>query len=291
MDHLESLEELHVNGTGIRELPSSIGQIDRLRQLNMKDCRDLVFLPSSVRDLKFLKVVNFSGCSKLEKLPDELGHVEYLEKLDVSGTGIRGLPSSIGLLKNLKELSLGGCRGESPKSWNIIFHSLQLLLKRSHIPAGLSLPCLSGLTSLTKLNLSDCNLFEEAIPSDFGCLSSLTKLNLSRNKFVRLPKSICQISRLEYLNLEYCQKLQTLSELPSHVRVKVSNCISLYTFSNPIEQCNALSAECYNCFKMVEKQTFNSVVLSLFIRYLQVPLSPSLPLSLSLSLSLSLFFF
>ncbi|XP_062020729.1 TMV resistance protein N-like [Rosa rugosa] len=271
MDHLESLEELYVNGTGIRELPSSIGKIDRLQLLNLKDCRDLMFLPSSVCDLKSLKAVNFSGCSKLEKLPDELGHVECLEKLDVSGTGLRELPSSIALLKNLKELSLAGCKGQSSKSWNIIFHPLQLLLRRSHIPAGMSLPCLSGLHSLTKLNLSDCNLSEGEIPGDLGCLSLLTKLNLSRNQFVKLPLSICQLSRLEYLNLEYCQKLQTLSELPSHVRVKVSNCISLDTFSNPIEQCNALSAECYNCFKMVEKQRFKSVALSLLLRYFEEP--------------------
>ncbi|PRQ22129.1 putative leucine-rich repeat domain, L domain-containing protein [Rosa chinensis] len=217
MCHLECLEELYLNGTGIKGLPTSTEVIERLNVLNLKDCKNLVRLPSSVGGLKSLQYLNVSGCSKLDKLPDELGHVACLEKLDVSGTGIREVPSSIGLLKNLKELSLAGCKARSPKSWNTMFDHFQLLRKRSHIPSGFSLPCLSGLHSLTELDLSDCNLSEDAMPCDFGCLSSLKKLNLSRNQFVRLPESVGQLSRLQWLYLNWCCKLQTLPELPSHV--------------------------------------------------------------------------
>ncbi|XP_062020655.1 disease resistance protein RUN1-like [Rosa rugosa] len=171
--HLECLEELYLNGTGIKELPTSTEVLEILTVLNFKDCKYLVRLPSSVGGLKSLKYLNLSGCSKLDQLPDELGPVACLEKLDVSGTGIREVPSSIGLLKNLKELSLAGCKARSPKSWNMMFDPFQLLRKRSHIQAGLSLPCLSRLHSLTELDPSDCNLSEDAMPNDFGCLSSL----------------------------------------------------------------------------------------------------------------------
>ncbi|XP_062020673.1 disease resistance protein RUN1-like [Rosa rugosa] len=222
------------------EVDAGIEVLERLTVLNLKDCKNLVRLPSSVGGLKSLKDLNLSGCSKLDKLPDELGHVACLEKLDVSGSGIRELPSSIGLLKNLKEFSLAGCKAESPKSWNLI--PFQLLRKRSHIPAGLSLPCLSGLHSLTTLNLSDCNLSEEAMPSDFGCLSSLRELNLSGNQFSRLP------------------------ELPSHhVWVNADNCISLDTLANQIGQSNSF----VNCFKLVENQSCESIALSWLTRYLK----------------------
>ncbi|XP_040365138.1 disease resistance protein RPV1 isoform X3 [Rosa chinensis] len=261
------LEKLDVSGSGIRELPSSIGMLERLTVLNLKDCKNLVRLPSSVGGLKSLKDLNLSGCSKLDKLPDELGHVACLEKLDVSGSSIRELPSSIGLLKNLKEFCLAGCKAESPKSWNMI--PFQLLRKRSHIPAGLSLPCLSGLHSLTQLNLSDCNLSEEAMPSDFGCLSSLRSLNLSRNQFSRLPESIGQLSRLDRLRLEWCHKIRRLPELPSHVWVDADNCISLDTLANQIGQSNSLLEGYFvNCFKLVENQSCESIALSLLTRYL-----------------------
>ncbi|XP_062022554.1 TMV resistance protein N-like isoform X2 [Rosa rugosa] len=247
------------------EVDPTIEVLERLAVLNLKDCKNLVRLPSSVGGLTSLKDLNLSGCSKLDKLPHELGHVACLEKLDVSGSGIRELPSSIGLLKNLKEFSLAGCKAESPKSWNLI--PFQLLRKRSHIPAGLSLPCLSGLHSLTKLNLSDCNLSEEAMPSDFGCLSSLRELNLSRNQFSRLPKSIGQLSRLDRIRLDWCHKLRRLPELPSHAWVYADNCISLDTLAN---QSNSLGRGYFvNCFKLVENQSCESIALSFLTRYLK----------------------
>ncbi|PRQ22404.1 putative leucine-rich repeat domain, L domain-containing protein [Rosa chinensis] len=262
MGHLESLVDFDASGTSIRELPCSSGMLEGLVSMSLRDCKHLVFLPSSVGGLKSLKYLNLSGCSKLDKLPDELGLVAYLEKLDVSGSGIREVPSFIGLLKNLKKLCLGGCKGQSPKSWNMMFNPFQLFRKRSHVPAGLSLASLSGLHSLTKLNLSDCNLSE--IPSDFGCLSLLRDLDLSKNQFVRLPESIGQLSRLEFIHLNWCRKLQTLPELPTRSWVNVSNCISLDTLSNQIGKLMGV-----NCLKMVENESCKSTALSLLTRYLK----------------------
>ncbi|PRQ22443.1 putative leucine-rich repeat domain, L domain-containing protein [Rosa chinensis] len=268
MGHLESLVEVDASGISIQELPCSIGMLEGLVSMSLRDCKLLVCLPGSVGGLKSLKDLNLSGCSKLDKLPDELGLVACLEKLDVSGSGIREVPSFIGLLKNLKELSLGGCKLRSPKLWNMMFNPFQLFQKRSHIPAGLSLASLSGLPSLTQLNLSDCNLSE--IPSDFGCLFLLKYLDLSKNQFVRLPESIGQLSSLKHLCLNWCRKLQTLSELPFHVWVLASNCISLDTLANQRGQCNSvLQGRFVNCFKMVENESCKSIALPLLTSYLK----------------------
>lgn len=52
------------------------------------------------------------------------------------------------------------------------------------------------------------------IPPDIGCLSSLESLNLSGNNIESLPTSISQLSRLRWLCLVNCVKLQSLPELP-----------------------------------------------------------------------------
>ncbi|PRQ22105.1 putative leucine-rich repeat domain, L domain-containing protein [Rosa chinensis] len=252
---IECLVQVDASGTSIRELPCSIGMLEGLVFMSLRDCKHLVCLPSSVGGLKSLKYLYLSGCSKLEKLPDELGHVDCLEKLDVSGSGIRKLPSSIGLVKNLR-VSFA----ESSKSWNMMFKPFQLLRKRSHIPAGLSVPCLSGLHSLTELNVSECNLSQEVLPSDFGCLSSLRRFDLSRNQFITLPDSIGQLSRLESLQLHWCRNLRTLPQLPSLASVDASHCISLDTLANQIGQCNSvLFGSFVNCFKLVENESTGSI--------------------------------
>ncbi|PRQ25526.1 putative TIR domain, P-loop containing nucleoside triphosphate hydrolase [Rosa chinensis] len=284
------LEFLFLEGCiRLYEVDPGIGVLERLAVLNLKDCENLVRLPSNVGGLKYLKYLNLSGCSKLDKLPDELGHVVSLEKLDVSGSGIRELPSSIGLLKNLKVFSVAGCKAASSKSGNMMFNPFQLLQKRSHIPVGLSLACLSGLHSLTELGLSDCNLSE--LPSDFGCLSSLRDLYLSRNHFIRLPESIGQLprlggldlaccgrlrtlpmlpSRLKALQLNWCGKLRTLPELPSQIIVSADNCNSLETLANQMGQCNSVQSGYFvNCFKMVEKGSCQSMALPWLTRYLK----------------------
>ncbi|KAM5563079.1 hypothetical protein ABKV19_017993 [Rosa sericea] len=263
------LEFLFLEGCiRLYEVDPGIGVLERLTVLNLKDCKNLVRLPSNVGGLKSLKDLNLSGCSKLDKLPDELGHVTCLEKLDVSGSGIRELPSFIGLFKNLKEFSLAGCKAASPKSWNMMFNPFQLLRKRSRIPAGLSLPCLSGLHSLTKLNLSDCNLSE--LPSDFGCLSSLRYLHLSRNQFIGLPESIGQLSRLEYLELSWCGKLRTLPELPSRAYIAADHCILLDTLACQMGQCCSVRGGYFvNCFKMGENESWKSIAVPLLTRYLK----------------------
>ncbi|XP_050367153.1 disease resistance protein RPV1-like isoform X2 [Argentina anserina] len=269
LGHMECLVEVDASETSIQELPFSIGLLEELVSMSLRDCKHLLCLPSSIGGLKSLKYLYLSDCSKLDKLPDELGHIVSLEKLDVSGSGIREVPSSIGLLENLKELSFAGCKRHSLKSWNMMLNPVQLLQKQSHIPVGLSLPCLSGLHSLTYLNLSDCNLSDKAMPSDFGCLASLIELNLSNNQFLTLHESIGQLSRLEYLYLDGCSKLQIVPELSSDAWVKATNCTSLDTMANQIGRSNLVPRGSYmNSLKKGENESCKSVALPLLTRHL-----------------------
>lgn len=277
-ENMKSLLELFLDETGVENLPLSMENLSNLVVLSMKNCRNLVSLPSTIHGLKCLKTLDLSGCCKLETVPENLGQVECLEELDISGTAIINPPSSIFLLDNLKFLSFRGCRGLPCKSW----HWLSLLKR---VQRGLidfeSLPIcnlvlpdsLSSLRSLTRLDLSDCNLGEGSIPKDLGSLPSLIELDLSKNKFVSLPCSISKLLQLEYLGLQNCKSLKSLPQLPLKIQnVSTTACTSLEKLPEPSTLCNSedLTIECINCLSLVEHQSNNSMLFTLLKKYVQV---------------------
>ncbi|XP_044471156.1 disease resistance protein RPV1-like isoform X3 [Mangifera indica] len=252
-----NLERLDVEGCkSLVEVHESIGLLRRLVLLNLKDCQSLVSLPSSVCSLESLKILNLYGCSKLEKLPQNLGKVKRLEELNLSGTAIREVPSSITLLTNLQKLSLRGCKGQQHRTWTFSIWSL-LLPKRKQESMCLSLPNLIGLKSLTKLDLSNCNLLEGAIPSDLCFLVSLETLDLSGNHFISLPSRMNQLSKLRNLSVNNCQRLESLPELPFGIFfVGAQACIALKTLSSlPSSSTSAnILSHFFSCSQMVADQ-------------------------------------
>ncbi|XVF78489.1 hypothetical protein PTKIN_Ptkin14bG0138100 [Pterospermum kingtungense] len=157
---MESLETLILSGcSNLQRFPEIDGKMESLLELRLDGCGNLVCLPSSIDGCKCLKTLNLSGCSKVETLPENLQHVESLEELELSETAIRNPPSFIFQFKNLKVLSFNGCKGPPTK----LRSSFKVQQRGSTDSMGLTLPPLSGLTSLRRLNLSDCSLCEGAI--------------------------------------------------------------------------------------------------------------------------------
>jgi hypothetical protein len=207
-----------------------------------------------------------SDCSELKNIPENLGEVESLEEFDASGTSIRQPPMSFFLLKNLRVLSFNGCK-------RIVVNLTDQVL-----------PSLSGLCSLEELDLCACNLGEGAVPEDIGCLSSLRSLNLSRNNFISLPKSINQLSRLEKLALKDCMMLESLPKVPLKVqKVKLDGYFKLKEIPDPIKLSSLKRSEfkCLNCWELYKHNGQNNMGLNMLEKYLQVFSSP---FSLSLSL-------
>jgi len=153
------------------------------------------------------------------------------------------------------------------------------------------LPSLSGLCSLEELDLCACNLGEGAVPEDIGCLSSLRSLNLSRNNFISLPKSINQLSRLEKLALKDCMMLESLPKVPLKVqKVKLDGYFKLKEIPDPIKLSSLKRSEfkCLNCWELYKHNGQNNMGLNMLEKYLQVFSSP---FSLSLSLSETFLFY
>ncbi|XP_059628661.1 TMV resistance protein N-like isoform X2 [Cornus florida] len=252
------LSELYLDRTAIKELPSSIEHLTSLTLMDLSECKYLTSLPRTICRLSCLKTLTLSGCSKLEELPEDLGNIKSLEEFHASKTAIKQLPSSINHLEGLKVLSLSGCKGTISQS----FFSSWFLPRKREDSMCLVLPSLTGLYSLTELDLSDCNLSQEGIPSDLGSLSSLKELNLSRNNFVSLPATISHLSQLESLELVGCKRLEALPMLPSCIATLLADdCHSLISIGDLCTKNRSLQkVTLTNCFKLSENKWSENVV-------------------------------
>lgn len=197
---------------GVLELTSSFEHRNVLSFLDLSDCSNIETLPNSICRLNNLKFLYLNRCTKLKNLPEDICDLVNLEGLDASETSIWCTPNSIIRLRKLKFLSFR----KVPKFFHVsnlcswgCFAQLDLNFQLPNV--------LSAFSTLKSLDLSACNLFEGSVPEDLGCLISLLELNLSRNSFTYLPKSIALLYRLQHLDITYCEKLKELPELPPRI--------------------------------------------------------------------------
>ncbi|XP_017629077.2 disease resistance protein RPV1-like [Gossypium arboreum] len=180
----------------LRSLPTKIG-MESLETLILSGCSNLARFPEIDGKMEHLKTLHLCVCCKVEYFPENLQQAKFLEELDLSKTAIKEPPFFISQLKNLKILSFGGCKVPSKLKRNLL--SLFKASQRGRMNSiALTLPSLSGLSSLTKLTLRDCNLGEGDIPGAISCLSSFG------NNFNSIPASLTRLSKLETLILSNC---------------------------------------------------------------------------------------
>ncbi|KAL2335663.1 hypothetical protein Fmac_016876 [Flemingia macrophylla] len=210
----ETLEELNVSGTAIREVPSSIVHLKNLKRLYCIGCRGSTIswtlpLPFGIN----IKFGNGPEVSPGLNLPPSISHLASIQILNLSYCSLSPsmIPNDLGAsMPSLKDLNL---RGNS----------------FGNVDAGISLLPFSSLTSLNILNLSDCFLRDGSIPDDLSNLSSLHQLNLMGNYFTNLPsKCLANLPGLELLWINSCPNLQSLPELPPNLeRLDASDSVSL----------------------------------------------------------------
>jgi len=206
-----NLEKLELECcTNLSKVHPSTGFLRRLRELDLRDCKSLERLADEMRS-ESLRYLRLSGCSRLNKLPDFVGNMTSLQKLYLNGTAIKELPLSFKSLLSLKYLNISNCSRleKIPKDLISGMERLEYLFvagSSSDLISILMPNSFSSLRSLRELDFSNCNLSDGAFPNDLCCLSSLEHLNLSGNKFTRIP-DIWQLSKLSELNLSHCNLL------------------------------------------------------------------------------------
>ncbi|XP_059461790.1 TMV resistance protein N-like [Corylus avellana] len=250
---LPNLEQLILEDcTSLLEVHHSIGDLSNLVLVNLKDCKCLKSLPRSFYNLKSLETLILSGCSKMHNLADNLGEMESLTTLLVDRTAIRQVPFSIVQLKNLKYLSLCGCKGSPSKSLPSLFWSW-ISPRKSPKSVNLLPATLQGLNSLTHLCLWDCNLLDDGIPTDLWNLCSLKILDLRCNSFESLSTSLGGLSKLQDLRLAHCRKLKSIPDLPaSLIFLDAKHCTALERMPDLSKLSNMNGLCLTNCHKLVK---------------------------------------
>ncbi|XP_065880965.1 disease resistance protein RUN1-like isoform X2 [Euphorbia lathyris] len=285
---------------------SSVPFWDNVTTLNMKNCKNLASLPSLVH-LKSLGILNVSGCSNLTMLPEI---PNCIKRLELQKSCIVEWSPCIGNLENLRFLDMRFCK--NMRSFPSLIHSKSLhtiylqgctnLKVLPEIPSSIKILELenSGLEdlrccwNLSKFpdftgNLEKLILDELAIrelPSSIKCFSlSLHELSMRRCKKLEiLPDSICELKRLQTLDLSDCSKLAKLpplnglnslkrlvlngsaiveipTELPcSLVEWSMENCKDLKILPDRISELKCLQTFVLNgCSKLTKLPTWNGL--------------------------------
>ncbi|OAY76183.1 putative disease resistance protein RGA1 [Ananas comosus] len=201
------LRLLDLHGSGISEVPSSIGKLKLLRYLDLSGT-SVQEMPEAITGLCNLQTLNLSGCDMIRTLPKALGRLVNLRNLDLSDCRSLTIPDSISKLQNLYALNLRSCQKAislEPVSClkNLYFLNLSGLVSLVTLPESIG-----SLQNLRILNLSECFSLL-SLPSSSSDLQHLEKLDISGCKKLReLPKMFQKLTKLRVLLNNNCLELK-----------------------------------------------------------------------------------
>ncbi|MFQ6621063.1 hypothetical protein Gotur_002254 [Gossypium turneri] len=224
-------------------------------------------------ELKFPKT-NWSGPLKslqvsspyLQELPDSVGNLRSLEMLDLGGSNLKGpIPASLGNLTQLEYLDLSHNNFGGPIPCSVFnFTQLQFLDLSENKLVGSFRSKVSGLSQLSILRLHH-NFLSGRVPSWFFTLPSLVQLMLNSNKLngnFELTKQ-SELSKLEVLSLSnnalssFTSASNSNYSLPCLVSLELSSC-NISEFPNFVRNLEGLYSLnlSYNRIHVIEADMF-----------------------------------
>ncbi|KAL3530201.1 hypothetical protein ACH5RR_009523 [Cinchona calisaya] len=206
-----SLSNLQLDRTGVRgKLPNVVFQLQKLRILGLSKNENLSgsfpnkFNCSSTSPLQELDLshINFSG-----ELPNSIGCLKSLKVLNLGGSYLSGpIPESIGNLTelNLLDLSSNNFTGQIPDSFANLQRLTTIELSSNNL-VGQIPASVASLTLLSKLRIAQ-NLLRGPVPSNFSGLQKLDIVSLSYNSLNgTIPSWVFRHPSLRVLRLSHNQ--------------------------------------------------------------------------------------
>ncbi|KAF7842810.1 disease resistance protein RPS2-like [Senna tora] len=179
-------------------------------------------LPNSFFELEQLKELYLKGCKNFMKLPPEIGRVKKLEKLDLDGTQIIHMPEEVQELTNLQSLTLCFFEYCGKKNKNMMnleqlqvcilaeCKEMQTIADGRYSKSKDILPHLLFLSVSYMKNLR--SIWEGAVHSchSFGMLKSLELQHCPNLVTIFISDFVGNLSLLEELMVKDCPKVTTL---------------------------------------------------------------------------------
>nr|GEU96551.1 disease resistance protein (TIR-NBS-LRR class) family [Tanacetum cinerariifolium] len=191
------------------DLPSSVGNIEKLISFGLCACTDFEKFSDIICSLQCLKKLTLQG--DIPKFPKDLGQLKCLEELCLYSAKIKRLPNSICMLKCLKSLTVNNDDHlqKLPKDLGRLECLEKLHVRSKKIRFLPNSICM--LKRLKSLYVIKCCHFRK-LPENIGQLECLEELYLSSTKIKHLPDGICMLKHLKCLDLQDCALLKKLPE-------------------------------------------------------------------------------
>ncbi|CAL8169719.1 unnamed protein product [Prunus armeniaca] len=188
---LKYLRVVVLRRCSLQVLPSSIGSLKHLRNLNLSYNEAIRKLPNTICKLQSLQTLDLDGCGNLEELPRDVNKLISLTSLWLMTKQTSLTENGVGCLKSLQFLGIVKCSNLT------------------------SLPCeTSYLASLRTLVLDKCEQLDLRKVNYQGTPLRLQKLwiiNLPR--MVALPEWLQGVANtLQFLAIDECENLEALPE-------------------------------------------------------------------------------
>ena len=103
ISNFKFLRDLTIKGDSLKEIPSSIGQSDKLERLSFTG--PITKLPDNIYDLTNLKELDL-GATNVSEISIQIKNLKNLEVLNIGHTNIRHIPMEIFGLEKLSDLTL-----------------------------------------------------------------------------------------------------------------------------------------------------------------------------------------
>jgi len=196
LEHLEIWNALSEDSDG--KLPAAVGNLRKLQVLKLHGVTEL---PEEIGQCVALEELSVHHAHQLAKIPESIGKLKNLRTLNLGGGGagarLTKLPDAFAGLTKLEKLILpsGKVKDVPPSTWKLT------TLRSLHLPEGtskLSAPSIGKLTKLEILSLSAAALSSVAkeLPK-LQALKSLTVKGVSTSK--SLPTEVGALASLEML--------------------------------------------------------------------------------------------
>ncbi|KAF8034869.1 hypothetical protein BT93_C1020 [Corymbia citriodora subsp. variegata] len=244
---LQSLTELDISSTSIRELPYTIVNLKGLKVLKMNRSH-MQKLPKAMGMLEKLEEIYGENCLRLEMIPGDIQRLHFLKILKLTKTRVQNVPQ---LPQSLVSLCLSSTAiKKAPKITNLVsLRNLELCFTnstsieafpkaRTYSPCCmLELPRFTHISSywgriccLKELQLIDCDNL-----SHLGQLpSGLRKLEVHSCNLLEVV-DLCNLGNLQLLLIDTCPELveiQGLDRLELLERLSIKGCNSLRRLPN-----------------------------------------------------------